>query len=307
MSVTHQMLSATGRHAAVLTRELDGRSREACFDVVAGCTPGERNVLAVTWELSAPEFVDRWRDHVDAAPARCGVVDVGAESVAPATDAPSATDAAFNRIRTVPDPADLPAVREAIDEYLSAWDTAAPTVVYLDAGGALLDSASLPAITAFLGRFRGTLADVGAVACAAFETDSYDERSVRPVVEAFDAVLELDDAERSTPAEYPGGPSVDELFDVLSARRRRLALRHLLRVGESLHVKELAESVAGTASPRGGDRERRKRLITGLCHVDLPKLEDAGLVTVSDEVVSATDAMTAVEPHLALTATADVR
>ena len=303
MSVTHQTLSAAGQHTAVLTRRLAGRSREACFDAVAGCTPSERNVLAVTWELSAPEFVDRWRDHVDAAPARCGVVDVGTESTGPAANDPPA---AFSRVRTVPDPADLSAVREAIDEYLSAWDVAAPTVVYLDAGGALLDGASLPAVTAFFGRLQASLTAAGVVACAAFETDGHDERTVRPVVEAFDAVLELDGAKRSAPADYPRGPSVDELFDVLSARRRRLALRHLLRAGDS-HVEELAESVAGSAGTGGENRKHRERLLTGLCHVDLPKLEDAGLVTVSDEVVSATEAVTAVEPHLALTATADVR
>jgi hypothetical protein len=168
-------------------------------------------------------------------------------------------------------------------------------------------SAALDRSAVSIGRLRGTLTAAGAVGCAAFKTDGYDERTIRPVAEAFDAVLELGDAERSRPAEYPGGPSVDELFDVLSARRRRLSLRHLLRVGESLHVEELAESVAGTAPREGGERGQRERLLAGLCHVDLPKLEDAGLMTVSDRVVSATDATTAVEPHLALTATVDVQ
>ncbi|NHN48506.1 hypothetical protein G9464_13015 [Halostella sp. JP-L12] len=309
MSVTHQMLSATGRHAAVLTRKLEPRSREACFDVVAGCSPGERNVLAVTWDLSAPEFVDRWRAHADAAPARCGVIDVGSEPAERPTahgDLSASEPSALDRIRAVPDAADLPAVRQAITAYLDAWDAATPTVVYLDAGGALLDSVPLPSVTAFLGRLRSTLAAADAVACAAFETEGRDERTLRPVAEAFDAVLELD-ADRSRPAEYPGGPSADELFDVLSTRRRRLALRHLLRVGDALRVEELAAGVAGTASDGAEVRERRERLLTGLRHVDLPKLEDAGLVTVSDRVVSATDAVAAVEPHLALTATADVR
>ena len=290
MSLTSGVLSATDSHVALLPRRLDRSSRGTCLDIVAGLEPASRSVMAVSCRLTPDALVDRWRDRVGTAPARFGVVAVGERSRSAAETADSGL------VRTVAEPGSLGRLRESIEGYLAEWNPDDDTVVYLDAADALVDHASLPAVTEFLDRLTDSLSAVGAVGCASFATGDRDGRTVRPVTELFGSVLELD--ERGSPdADRP--PS-ERVFDVLSTRRRRRVLRHLLRAGEPLHLRELAERLAGDGASGAGD-ERVRREYTGLHHVALPKLTQAGVVTVEDGVVATTEAFDGVVPHLALT------
>lgn len=200
-------------------------------------------------------------------------------------------------VRTVPDPGSLAQLRESIEDYLAEWDPTGDTVVYLDAAGALVDHASLPAVTEFLDRLTDSLSSVGAVGCASFATGDRDGRTMRPVTELFGSVLELDERD----ARDADRPPSERVFEVLATRRRRRVLRHLLRAGEPLHLRDLAERMADDGAGAVED-ERVRREYTGLHHVALPKLTAAGVVTVEDRVVSPTDAIEALVPHLALTA-----
>jgi hypothetical protein len=82
----------------------------------------------------------------------------------------------------------------------------------------------------------------------------------------------------------PDGPAemVSELFDALRRSNRRYAL-YYLRDRETATVAELATVVASWTQAREADPEivtqaDRQRVMVSLHHVDLPALEDAGLV-----------------------------
>jgi len=66
--------------------------------------------------------------------------------------------------------------------------------------------------------------------------------------------------------------SLDDVFDVLSANRRRHALYVLYRRADSTTVRELADALTPES---GGDVER---VTAELAHVHLPRLDDAGVV-----------------------------
>jgi DNA-binding HxlR family transcriptional regulator len=290
MSLTRGVLSNADAHAVVLTRQLNAATRETCLDIVAGQRPNERNVIAVTCDLTADQFADRWSDCVGAFPDTYGIVDVGSRTAS--TD--SEVDAAH--LEVVPHPSDLQQLRDAVEGRVNQWPNADRTVVYLDSVNALLDHVTIPSVTQFLDRLTSSLSSLGATSCASFETGNRGERTVRPVTETFGTVFEVGRLGRCLEP-VADHPSADVVFDVLSSRWQRLALRNLLRSDGTLHVRELAERIAAAETD---DRPEIERVFTRLHHIDLPKLEDAGLVTVEDRTVSATEAVTAVEPHLAL-------
>ncbi|WP_162991562.1 DUF7504 family protein [Halostella salina] len=293
MSETRAVLGESGAHALVCARTFGADERARCLDIVAGPDPGARTVLAVACGRSADGFVKRWLDHVDTVPTHLGVVDVG-ERTRAAVATPSSGESA---VRGVPDPGDLDGVRTAVESLLDAWTPlSGDTVVYLDAVESLLHAASLPALTRFLEEFGAALSARPASLCAAFETGGCEDATVAAVAGAFDSVLDLDGRRRTAVTEQldPG-----TLFELLSNRRQRLVLRRLVRDRDGLPLYDLAECVA-EAEDADGDREHRGRVYTSLHHVDLPKLTDAGVVTVDDDVVRPTDAIAAVEPHLSM-------
>ncbi|MDS0294788.1 DUF7344 domain-containing protein [Halogeometricum luteum] len=73
----------------------------------------------------------------------------------------------------------------------------------------------------------------------------------------------------------------DDIYSMLSNRRRRLVLDHLRRIGEEVSVRDLSEEVA--ALENGIDAKevtykQRKRVYTSLHQTHLPKLDDVGVV-----------------------------
>jgi hypothetical protein len=78
--------------------------------------------------------------------------------------------------------------------------------------------------------------------------------------------------------------SRDELFDLFAHARRRRALAYLRERERPVTVEELAQHVAA-AEHAGGETVSaadRKRVVTSLYHVHLPKLVRAGLVSWTD-------------------------
>jgi hypothetical protein len=79
----------------------------------------------------------------------------------------------------------------------------------------------------------------------------------------------------------PDPPTENELFDILSNRRRRYALHHLTRVDEEVELGPLAERVAAWENETTVEEvtpAQRKRVYTALQQSHLPKLDELGVV-----------------------------
>jgi hypothetical protein len=103
----------------------------------------------------------------------------------------------------------------------------------------------------------------------------------------------------------------DELFDVLSNRRRRYAVHLLEREDGPLQLGPLAEQIA--AWENGIDIgavscAQRKRVYTALQQIHLPQMDEAGIVAYDDRagVVEPTEAMVAMDVYVDLVEGRDV-
>lgn len=77
------------------------------------------------------------------------------------------------------------------------------------------------------------------------------------------------------------GITVDELFSVLSNRRRRDVLRYLKQVEGEVKVRDLCEQIAAWENDTTReelDYEERKRVYTSLHQNHLPRMEDKGFI-----------------------------
>jgi hypothetical protein len=75
--------------------------------------------------------------------------------------------------------------------------------------------------------------------------------------------------------------SEDELFEVLSNRRRRYAVHAIKQEGEAVELGEIAERVAAweyDIPEQQVSYDERKRVYTALQQSHLPKMDDAGVV-----------------------------
>ncbi|MDS0299151.1 hypothetical protein NDI76_10385 [Halogeometricum sp. S1BR25-6] len=73
----------------------------------------------------------------------------------------------------------------------------------------------------------------------------------------------------------------DDIYSMLSNRRRRLVLNHLRRTEEEVSVRDLSEEVAALENGIGAEEvtyKQRKRVYTSLHQTHLPKLDDVGVV-----------------------------
>ncbi|SMO45415.1 DUF7344 domain-containing protein [Halorubrum cibi] len=83
-----------------------------------------------------------------------------------------------------------------------------------------------------------------------------------------------------------GELSQDEIFDVLSNRRRRFVIHALKRTEEPLDVSELSTHVTAWevgVEPEEVTYEDRRNVYSTLQRTHLPKLEEKDIVTVDDE------------------------
>lgn len=74
-----------------------------------------------------------------------------------------------------------------------------------------------------------------------------------------------------------GGSPLDELFDVLSDRRRRFVLYYLDGANERATREALVDRIA-VREAVDGEGPIREHVLAELHHVHLPRLQDAGLV-----------------------------
>ncbi|MFB6134359.1 MAG: hypothetical protein ABEJ55_05170 [Halanaeroarchaeum sp.] len=77
------------------------------------------------------------------------------------------------------------------------------------------------------------------------------------------------------------GPNEDDLFEVLSNRRRRYAVHAIKQEGEAVELGDIAERVASweyDVAEAELSYDERKRVYTALQQSHLPKMDDAGIV-----------------------------
>lgn len=97
--------------------------------------------------------------------------------------------------------------------------------------------------------------------------------------------------------------SKDDVFEVLSNRRRRYAIHYLQRHEEAVGLGELSETVAAWENdvpPEQISSSERKRVYTALQQFHLPKMERKGLVEYDQRggVVEPTETTNAVDVYL---------
>lgn len=110
-----------------------------------------------------------------------------------------------------------------------------------------------------------------------------------PTHEAYEAAVSRAEGAAGTPEREPigggspvadGGFQIDMVTEALANERRRYVL-YYLRDNESAELDELTEQVAvrETGTPPGElDEQTRRNVRIDLCHAQLPKLEDTGMI-----------------------------
>ncbi|RDI72888.1 DUF7344 domain-containing protein [Halopelagius longus] len=95
----------------------------------------------------------------------------------------------------------------------------------------------------------------------------------------------------------------DDIFSMLSNRRRRLVLHHLHRQSGTASVRELSQQVAAWENGVPTEEltyKQRKRVYTSLHQTHLPKLDDTGVVVYDRDrgTVELTERASQLEPYL---------
>lgn len=323
MGVTLPAGVRAGSTILVLSPRSDGSVDEACLRLLAGDEPRRRNVVALTFDRSAEVFIDAWIDHVGVKPADMSIVDVGADarSVAAGSAAPSASR---NVVRSVGDTRDLATIRRHVEELLTEPTASDETrLFYLDSLTAVLREVGLQAALDFLDDVGGL---VGRTECVGFvraDRSVHSDHTINVTGTLVDTILEFEEEGGMGSWSIEGGrcavegfdesgstSSIDGLFELLSDRRRRLALHCLSEAEEPLAPLDIATRIAGIEPP-GNDspqNEALERIYTGLVHVHLPKLEAHGVVSVDadGEAIRLGESAERLEPLLAIAVTGDL-
>jgi hypothetical protein len=286
----------------------DEDARADCLASLVDRETAVENLLAVTYDGTAEEFLADWHDGVGDRPANVGVVDVGATMRSSATGAVGG-DPGRNVVRSVERPRDVDATTAAVESYLDRFPPER-TMLVCDSLSTLVDRVGLSAAISVVDDLATTLSAADAVGYFLVDPDAHDDATLDTFDALFDARFDrTDDAAGWTarPSDL-NSVSLDVVFDMLSVERRRHALRHLFETTESdgtdaVAVSDLARAVArrttGEATPT---RNQRRRQETSLYQFHLPKLADAGFLDYDADPgrVTLRDRARAARPFLAL-------
>lgn len=101
--------------------------------------------------------------------------------------------------------------------------------------------------------------------------------------------------------------STEDIYEILSNRRRRYAIHYLKQVDEPVDISTLAEQVAAWENAKSIeqlDSQERKRVYISLYQSHLPTLEKRGLVTYDEDrgIVELTDSIANTQIYLEIVA-----
>lgn len=259
-------------------------ARANYLDLLADREPAVRNLLAITYAVTAEEFLARWHDSVGDRPANVGVVDVGGTMRSTARAAVGG-DPDRNVVRSVERPRDFDATTAAVEAYLDRFPPEG-TVLVCDTLTDLLDRVGLRAAISFVDDLVASLAAADAVGYFVVDPDAHDDGTLAALAALFDAGVDRTDDVTgwTTRPSDRDSVSLDVVFDVLSVERRRHALRHLFETtdpdeAEAVDVSDLARAVARrtTGASRPTRNERRREEVS-LYQFHLPKMANAGFL-----------------------------
>jgi hypothetical protein len=152
---------------------------------------GEVNVLGVAIQHDRSYYERVWSERFEDAPARLGVVEVGAEG-----------SVAAGNVRTVATPGDLTGIGITVTDFIKRWaDAEEPTVVCFDSLTPLLQYTEQERVYRFLDVTTRRLSQVCAVSHAHINPLAHDERTLQQLMGVFDAVVEPGDGSGS-PADW---------------------------------------------------------------------------------------------------------
>jgi hypothetical protein len=114
-------------------------------------------------------------------------------------------------------------------------------------------------------------------------------------------------AESEDTPEIASGLSTEDVYEVLSNRRRRYAIHYLKQADDPVDVSTLAEQVAAWENQKSSedlDSQERKRVYISLYQSHLPTLEKRGLVDYDDDrgIVELTDSIASADVYLEVVA-----
>ncbi len=282
MKQTHTIESGNTLLLAPTTDPIDAVERA----VVPAVSLREWNVLLVAYGHDHRRLRAAWHDRMDDSPAGFGAISVG-EDTPPHRRASPVSRTGRDVTTVIRNPTDLVELGTTISLYLDDWTVGRTLVCFhsLDELSAHVDAET---VFRFLHVLTRRLSEADAVGLFALDRTAVDERTARTLEPLFDAVREIEsDEDPSLPP--------DVAFDVLGASRRRYVLHYLREHGDSTTVGELAEWV--TRHEPGADSDR---IEVSLHHSHLPKLENAGLISLGGARVTGRPAIETLAPYLEL-------
>lgn len=247
--------------------------------------PERSNVLLVVYGHGPATVRDAWFDYIDEAPARLGVVGVGVSDRE--TDGGAVSREGGDVLTGVRDPVDVADLGIAISLYLQEWaadDT--PTILGFHSLTSMLDHVGVETAFRFLHVLNHRLASTDTTGQFYLDPSAVDEPTIGTLRPVFERVIE-----RDRPTDERLSPDV--AFDLVGAARRRYALYHLFESGHETSIETL---VAAVARREGTDDHERVEL--SLRHTHLPKMEEAGLISLRSERVVVRGSLAAIEPYL---------
>jgi len=201
---------------SVLLRTPSGGPTPTAGGCVAGVVPDDASlartdVVAVSYDHTADEWLAGYVDAAGVPPRRATVVEVdattrsavadsGADAGIGARDSEASPSPASAGAGTGPDAsrfavetveaADLTGLGTIVSERLDAWSDDGPVLVCFDSLTGLLRTVERRRAYRFLQVLTGRIAAAGAIAYLHFDPSAHDDRSVATVASAFDATLE---------------------------------------------------------------------------------------------------------------------
>lgn len=269
---------------------------EACLRLIGGDEPRRRDVVALAVGRSAGSFLDSWIEYVGHRPADMRIVDVGTDDRS--VDSSTADRTGSNNVvRSVEDLQDLDEVRSTVAALLEGQTGPdGLRLFYLDSLSAEVRQLGPTVPFRFLTDARDLVRRAGCVGFVRVDPAAHSDRTIGAMADVADVAIEPD-AKRGgerwavrtagRPVAHiegaASGPSLDDIFELLSDRRRRLALRFLVEATAPTTTEALARRIADVERSDGEppSDETLSRIYTGLVHVHLPKLRDHGVVTVA--------------------------
>lgn len=251
--------------ATVLLR---GPSEETWGPIWDQRDPRTMNVLAITTRLDPLEWIDACEEQLGELPVKTGAIRLG-RSIDPATpsDHPS-HEGVDLPLTAVERPSDLDELYTAINLYITEWlHTDQRTVIWLESLTPVIEHVGAKRTISFVESLAERLRMTGAVAYVRVDPRDHDDHSLSMVEGAFDRVVEVESS----------GPAV------ATDTREESVLRALRTAEGPMSVEAIAGRVAASENarhPEGREPANARLVEIDLYHACLPKLADAGVVSV---------------------------